>query len=59
MRTALLSLIAAASLSSVAGASMVQIASNQPGSTDMLGRFAGSINYTAPTSLVLTHTPAP
>lgn len=49
MRTALLSLIAAASLSSVAGASMVQIVSNSPGSTEMLGRFAGTITYTANT----------
>ena len=49
MRTALLSFVAAASLSSVAGASMVQIASNQPGSTDMLGKFVGSISYTANT----------
>ena len=43
------SLVAAASLSSVAGASMIQIASNQPSSTDMLGRFTGSITYTANT----------
>ena len=43
------SLVAAASLSSVAGASMVQIVSNQPGSTEMLGRFTGSITYTSNT----------
>ncbi|HMN42149.1 MAG TPA: hypothetical protein PKE29_14990 [Phycisphaerales bacterium] len=52
-------------LSGVAGASFVQIQSNSPGSTDGLGKYVGSITYTANTvtsgtlviSLTNTNTP--